>query len=95
MTRYIAYAVDVFGIANATYELRCANDKDAEERVRELLEAHQTIELWEGLRRVALLTRDMDARPSIHNCDLATAKTRRESSGSPSAIGRWHERSGS
>ncbi|WP_024516210.1 hypothetical protein [Bradyrhizobium sp. Tv2a-2] len=66
MTRYIAYAVDVSGIANATYELQCANDEDAEDRVRELLEAHQTIELWEGVRRVARLTRDMKAQPSIN-----------------------------
>jgi hypothetical protein len=58
MTRYIAYAVDVFGIANATYELQCIDDEDAENRVRKLLDAHQTIELWEGVRRIARVTRD-------------------------------------
>ena len=66
MTSYIAYAVDAYGIANATYELRCANDEDAEDRVRELLEAHQAIELWVGVRRVARLTRDIKARSSVH-----------------------------
>ena len=54
--RYVAYAVDTFGVALATYEFLCANDADAEHRARKLLDAHQTIEIWQGTRRVG--TRD-------------------------------------
>ena len=56
--RYVAYAVDSFGVAHATYEIECAADEDATHRVRKLLEAHPTIELWQGVRRVARMTQD-------------------------------------
>jgi hypothetical protein len=56
--RYIAYAVDAFGVASATYEVECIGDEDAMDIARELLEAHITIELWQGFRRVTRLTRD-------------------------------------
>lgn len=56
--RYIAYAVDALGVASATYQVECIGDEDATDRARELLEAHMTIELWQGYRRVTRLTRD-------------------------------------
>jgi len=56
--RYVAYAVDTFGVSLATYEFLCASDADAEHRARKLLEAHPTIEIWQGTRRVVRLTRD-------------------------------------
>ena len=64
--RYVAYAVDTFGVALATYEFLCANDADAEHRAGKLLDAHQTIEIWQGTRRVVALpemvTEDAGAR---------------------------------
>lgn len=50
--RYVAYAVDVTGVARAVYEIDCPSDKDAETRAEKFLEAHATVELWDGPRRV-------------------------------------------
>ena len=55
--RYVAYAVDAFGVASATYEIECIGDDDATDSARELLDVHMTIELWQGFRRVKRLTR--------------------------------------
>ncbi len=55
--RYVAHAVGLSGVAQATYELECADDDEAKRRAREFLEAHEAVELWKGVRRVARLTR--------------------------------------
>lgn len=56
--RYLVYAVDLSGVARAAYELNCPSDKDAEVRAKTFLEAHPTVEVWEGPRRVARLIRE-------------------------------------
>jgi hypothetical protein len=56
--RYKAHAVDVDGVSRAVYEFESANDQEAKYRAEGYLEAHPTIEVWEGVRRVARLTRD-------------------------------------
>ena len=55
--RYVAYAVDLWGVVHATYELECVDDNDAKHRAEIFLEAHAAIEVWNGMRRVARLTR--------------------------------------
>ncbi|PAY03818.1 hypothetical protein CK489_38530 [Bradyrhizobium sp. UFLA03-84] len=54
---YVAFGVDPAGIACATYELRCANDEEAKRRAEDYLDAHEIIELWIDVRRVARLKR--------------------------------------
>ncbi len=44
-------------MAQTTYELECADDEEAKRRAEEYLEAHEVVELWRGVRRVARLTR--------------------------------------
>ncbi len=56
--RYIAYAVDLSGVARTAYELESADDAEAKRRAQNFLEAHPSIELWKGVRLVARLTRD-------------------------------------
>ena len=56
--RYVAYAVDLWGVLHATYELECGTDDDARCRAVKLLEAHPVIEVWSGARRVERLTAD-------------------------------------
>ena len=56
--RYIAYAVDLFGIARAVYEIDCQTDKDAEDRAEKFLDPHPVVEVWDGPRRVVRLARD-------------------------------------
>ena len=55
--RYVAYAVDLAGVAHATYEIECPNDDSAKQRAHKFLEAHPVVEVWQGVRRVARLTR--------------------------------------
>lgn len=55
--RYVAYAVDLSGIARAVYEIDCPTDEDAQARAEHFLEAHPAVEVWEGPRRVARLIR--------------------------------------
>lgn len=55
--RYVAYAVDLSGVVLAIYELECAGDDEARHRAEKFLAAHPTIEVWDGVRRVARLTR--------------------------------------
>jgi hypothetical protein len=55
---YVVNAVDLSGVAQATYELECADDEEAKGRAAKFLDAHPTVELWKGLRRVARLTRN-------------------------------------
>lgn len=56
--RYVAYAVDLSGVARAAYELDCPTDKDAEDRAAKFLEERPTVEVWDGPRRVVRLVRD-------------------------------------
>ncbi|RZN12154.1 hypothetical protein CWO91_05580 [Bradyrhizobium genosp. SA-3] len=56
--RYVAYAVDLWGVTHATYELECDCDDDAKRRAVKFLEAHPVIEVWSGPRRVARFTAD-------------------------------------
>lgn len=56
--RYVAYAVDLTGVARAVYELDCPTDKDAQTRAEMLLEAHPIVEVWDGPRRVGRLVRE-------------------------------------
>jgi hypothetical protein len=56
--RYLVHAVDLSGVAQATYELECADDEEAKGRAAKLLGAHPAVKLWKGLQRVARLTRD-------------------------------------
>ncbi|MFK4507139.1 hypothetical protein ABIF81_002317 [Bradyrhizobium daqingense] len=56
--RYVAYAVDLTGVARAVYEIDCQTDTDAEAKARKFLEAHPSVEVWEGPRRVARLVRE-------------------------------------
>ena len=59
--RYIAYAVDLDGVARAAYEIDCQTDKDAQLRAEKFLEAHPAVEVWDGPRRVARLVRESGA----------------------------------
>jgi hypothetical protein len=59
--RYIAYAVDLSGVARAVYEIDCPTDKDAQARAEKFLEAHPAVEVWDGPRRVARLVRESPA----------------------------------
>lgn len=56
--RYVAYSVDLSGVARALYEIDCPSDKDAQDRAEKYLEAHPVVELWDGPRRVARLVRE-------------------------------------
>ena len=56
--RYVVHAVDLTGVALATYELESADEEDAKRRAATFLEAHPVVELWKGARRVARLTRE-------------------------------------
>ena len=69
--RYVAYAVDVSGVARAVYEIDCPTDKDAETRAEKFLEAQPTVELWDGPRRVARLERE--GAPVTREPDAAVA----------------------
>ena len=55
--RYVAYAVDLTGVARAVYEIDCPTDKDAQARAERFLDAHAVVELWDGPRRVTRLAR--------------------------------------
>ena len=45
--RYVAYAVDLSGVARAVYEIDCPSDKDAQARAEKFLEAHPAVEVWD------------------------------------------------
>jgi hypothetical protein len=57
--RYVAYAVDLSGVAHSTYELECLSDDDAKRRASSFLEANPVIEIWRGARRIARLTSEI------------------------------------
>jgi hypothetical protein len=55
--RYVVHATDLSGVALAAYEIEAGCDDDARRRAEIYLEAHPSIEIWDGVRRVARLTR--------------------------------------
>ncbi|WP_234683709.1 hypothetical protein [Bradyrhizobium monzae] len=55
--RYVVHATDLSGVALAAYEIESGCDDDATRRAEIFLEAHPSIEIWDGVRRVARLTR--------------------------------------
>jgi hypothetical protein len=55
---YVAFAVDLFGVALARYDLVATDAEAATEEARALLPEHQLIEVWHHHRRVARLKRD-------------------------------------
>lgn len=55
--RYVVHATDLSGVALAAYEIESGCDDDAMRRAEIFLEAHPSIEIWDGVRRVARLTR--------------------------------------
>lgn len=58
MRRYIAYHVDIFGRALATYQLVATDDAAAQSEAAPYLKLHASIEVWEGARFIARLVRN-------------------------------------
>jgi hypothetical protein len=56
--RYVVHATDLTGVALAAYEIEAGCDEHAGRRAEIFLEAHPSIEIWEGVRCVARLTRE-------------------------------------
>lgn len=56
--RYVAYAVDLTGVARAVYEIDCPSDEAAEARAQKFLNAHSAVEVWAGPRKVTRLVRE-------------------------------------
>jgi hypothetical protein len=58
MPKFIAYAVDLSGVALARYDLAATDGEAAEREAEQYLEDHPTIEIWShDHRRVARLVR--------------------------------------
>ena len=55
---YIAYHVDITGVAKAAYELKATDDEQARIEAHPLLGLHPSIEVWQGPRFVARLALD-------------------------------------
>jgi hypothetical protein len=56
-----AHALDSYGVSLADYEFECLTDDDAKSRASRYLQIHPMIEVWQGVRWVDRLTRDMAA----------------------------------
>ncbi len=63
--RYVIHAVEASGISSATYELECDDDACAAHRATQLLQAHTSVEIWKGTKRLAQLQREPTAPTSI------------------------------
>jgi hypothetical protein len=58
MTRFVAVAVDMNGVALACYDLAATEEESAEREARQYLEQHQVIEVWShDHRRVARIVK--------------------------------------
>ena len=58
MRKFIAYALDLSGVALARYDLAATDSQTSEREARRYLEDHPTIEIWShDHRRVARLVR--------------------------------------
>lgn len=55
--RYVVHATELSGVALAAYEIEAGCDDDAKRRAEIFLEAHPSIEIWDGVRHVARLIR--------------------------------------
>jgi hypothetical protein len=56
--KYIAFAVDIYGVTHAAYELDASNDEEAKVQGEKLLKEHPVIEVWDGPQRVARFTKE-------------------------------------
>ena len=56
--RYVAYAVDLSGVARAVYEIDSPTDEAAKERAEKFLEAYPAVEVWAGPRKIVRLVRE-------------------------------------
>jgi hypothetical protein len=56
--RYFAYHVDAHGVARASYELHGIEDATAVSHARYFLRFHSSLEIWQGARSVARLSRE-------------------------------------
>jgi len=77
--RYVAYAVDLSGVARGVHEIDSPTDEDAKKRAEKFLEAHPAVEMWAGPRRVARLVReisDWSRRPIVSWMDEAQPPVR-------------------
>ena len=54
--KYRTHAVDA-GVSLADYEFECATDEEAKERAGRYLDVHPVLEIWQGVRPVARLSR--------------------------------------
>ena len=55
--KYRTHAVDPYGVSLADYEFECTTDEEAKSRAARYLHVHPVVEIWQGVRRVARLTR--------------------------------------
>jgi hypothetical protein len=56
---YVAYDVSLDGTAEANTTTLATDDESAVKEARQYLADHETIEVWNGSRSVARLTRDV------------------------------------
>ncbi|WOH60266.1 MULTISPECIES: hypothetical protein [Bradyrhizobium] len=56
--RYVAYVVDLSGVARAAYEIDSPTDQDAKTRAEKFLDAYPAVEVWDGPRKIARLVRE-------------------------------------
>lgn len=63
--RYVVHATELSGVALAAYEIEAGCDDEAKRRA-EIFLAHPSIEIWDGVRRVARLIRaEAEAREQL------------------------------
>ena len=55
--RYLAFALNLSGVAQAAYLLHCPDDDNAKVRAQRFLQGHPVVEVWNGPVRVARLLR--------------------------------------
>jgi hypothetical protein len=63
--QYRVHAVGISGISRTDYELDCSTDEEAKRRAVSYLNIHSSVEIWQGIRRVARLTRTDPTEPTI------------------------------
>lgn len=56
--RYVAYVVDLSGVARAVYQIDSPTDEDARMRAEKFLDTYPAVEVWDGPRRIARLVRE-------------------------------------
>lgn len=53
---FIAFAVDIYGVAKARYDLAATTVEEASKEAREFLASHESLEVWQGARLVGRVT---------------------------------------